>query len=62
MLLSRLGNIVNKNDRKKIKKELYERGKKQNLSDNEKEEIYDHLATSVNTLKKENINIMIVMI
>ena len=62
MLLSRLGNIVNKNDRKKIKKELYERGKKQNLSDNEKEEIYDHLATLVNTLKKENINIMIVMI
>ena len=62
MLLSRLANIVNKNDRKKIKKELYERGKKQNLSDNEKEEIYDHLATLVNTLKKENINIMIVMI
>ena len=53
MLLSRLGNIVNKNERKKIKKELYETGKKQNLSDNEKEEIYDHLVKLVNTLNKK---------
>ena len=36
MIFSRLGNIVTKNDRKKIKKELYEIEKKQNLSDNEK--------------------------
>ena len=36
LILSRLGNIVTKNDRKKIKKELYEIEKKQNLSDNEK--------------------------
>ena len=43
IILSRLGNIVSKNDRKKIKKELHEIEKKQNLSDNEKEEIYDHL-------------------
>ena len=35
MILSRLGNILIKNDRKKIKKELYEIEKKQNLSDNE---------------------------
>ena len=39
IILSRLGNIVTKNNRKKIKKELYEIEKKQNLSDNEKEKI-----------------------
>ena len=61
MILSRLGNIVN--DRKKIKKYLYEIEKKQNLSDNEKEKIYDHLVKLVNTLdKKEEHNIMIMMI
>ena len=43
MMLSRLGNIVTKNVRKKIKKELYEIEKKPILSDNEKEKIYDHL-------------------
>ena len=53
LILSRLGNIVTKNDRKKIKKELYEIGKKQNLSDNEKEEIYDHLVELVNTFDKK---------
>ena len=53
MILSRLGNIVTKNDRKKIKKELYEIEKKQNLSDNKKEEIYDHLVELVNTLDKK---------
>ena len=40
LILSRLGNIVNKNHRKKIKNELYEIEKRQNLSDNEKEKIY----------------------
>ena len=39
IILNRLGNIVTKNNRKKIKKELYEIEKKQNLSDNEKEKI-----------------------
>ena len=53
IILSRLGNIVTKNDRKKIKKELYEIEKKQNLSDNKKEEIYDHLVELVNTLDKK---------
>ena len=53
MILSRLGIIVTKNDRKEIKKELYEIEKKQNLSDNEKEEIYDHLVELVNTLDKK---------
>ena len=53
IILSRLGNIVTKNDRKEIKKELYEIEKKQNLSDNEKEKIYDHLVELVNTLDKK---------
>ena len=57
LILSRLGNIVTKNDRKKIKKELYEIEKRQNLSDNEKEKIYDHLVKLANTLdKKEEHN------
>ena len=54
IILSRLGNIVTKNDRKKIKKELYEIEKKQNLSDNEKDKIYDHLFELVNTLNKKD--------
>ena len=37
-----LGNIVTKQYRKEIKKELYKIEKKQNLLDNKKEEIYDH--------------------
>ena len=53
MTLSRLGNIVTKKYRKEIKKELYEIEKKQNLSDNEKEKIYDHLVKLANTLDKK---------
>ena len=53
MILSRLGNIVTKKYRKEIKKELYEIEKKQNLSDNEKEKIYDHLVKLVNTFDKK---------
>ena len=34
IILSGLGNIVTKNDRKKFKKEFYEKEKRQNLSDN----------------------------
>ena len=56
MTLIRLGNILIKNDRKKIKKELYEIEKKQNLSDNEKEKIYDHLVKLVNTLDQKEEN------
>ena len=37
LILSRLENMVTKNDRKKIKKEFYEIEKRNNLSDNEKE-------------------------
>ena len=51
--LSRLGKIVTKNDRKKIKKELYEIEKKENLSDKEKEKIYDNLVEIVNKLNKK---------
>ena len=52
MILSRLGNIVTKNDRKKITKELYEIEKKENLSSKEKK-IYNHLVELVNTLNKK---------
>ena len=52
-ILSRLGNIVTKNDRKKIKKELYEIENKKNLSDKEKEKNYDNLVELVNKLNKK---------
>ena len=58
MILTRLGNTVTRNDRKKIKRELYEIEKKKNLSDKEKEKIYDDLVEIVKTLnKKRNISI-----
>ena len=53
MIFSRLGNIVTNTDRRKIKEELHETVKKKNLSDNEKEEIYDHLVKLVKTLNKK---------
>ena len=53
LILSRLGNIVTKKYRKEIKKELYEIEKKQNLSDNEKEKIYDHLVKLANKFDKK---------
>ena len=67
MILSRLGNTVTNNDRKKIKRELHETEKKKNLSDEEKEEIYDNLAElvkkkKITSIKKKNINIMTLMI
>ena len=58
MILSRLGNTVTNNDRKKIKKELYEIEKKQNLSD--KEKVY-HLVELVRTLDKKEPMIQITM-
>ena len=51
--LSRLGNIITNNDRKKIKKELYETENKKNLSDEEKEKNYDNLVELVNKLNKK---------
>ena len=52
MIFSRLGNIVDINDRKKIKKELYEIEKKKSFSNRKKETIYDHLVELVNNLNK----------
>ena len=53
MIISRLGNIVTNQDRKKIKREIYEIEKEENLSNREKEEIYNHLVELVNTLNKK---------
>ena len=53
LILSRLGNIVTRNDRKKIKKELHEIEKRNNLSNNGKEKIYDDLVKLANTLVKK---------
>ena len=52
-MLSRLGDIVTKDDRVKIKKELYEIENKKNLSDKEKEKIDDNLLELVNKLNKK---------
>ena len=54
VILNRLGNIVTKKDKKKIKKELYEIENKNNLSDNEKKEIYDHLDRLIGTFVKKD--------
>ena len=48
-----MGDIVTKNDREKIKKELYETENKKNLSDEEKEKIYDNLLEIVNKINKK---------
>ena len=53
MILSRMGNTITNNDRKKIKKELYEIENKKNLSDKEKEKNYDNLVELVNKLNKK---------
>ena len=53
MILSRLGDIVTKDDRVKIKKELYETENKKNLSDMEKEGIDDNLLKLLNKLNKK---------
>ena len=52
-IVNRLGNIVTSNDRKKIKKGLYEIENKKNLSDKQKEKNYYHLVELVNTLNKK---------
>ena len=53
VILGRLVNIVTKNDREKIKKDLYEIENKTNLSDKEKEKIDDSLLELVNKLNKK---------
>ena len=52
-ILSRLGNTVTYNDRKKIKNALYEKEKKENLSDKEKEKNFDNFVELVNNLNKK---------
>ena len=53
VMLSRLGDIVTKDGRVKIKNELYEIEDKKNLSDKEKEKIDDNLLELVNKLNKK---------
>ena len=53
VILSRLGDIVTKDDRVKIKNELYEIENKKNLSDKENERIDDNLCELVNKLNKK---------
>ena len=52
MILSRLGNIVTNTDGKEIT-QLFEIKNKKKLSDEEKEEIYNHLVELVKTLNKK---------
>ena len=52
MVLSRLGNTIANKDRKKIKKELYEIEKYQNLWDREKEKICDNFLKLVRTFDR----------
>ena len=53
MMLIALWNTVANNDRKKVRRKLYEIEKKENLSDKEKEKIYDDLVELVKTLDKK---------
>ena len=53
VIFSRLGDILTKDDRVEIKKELYEIENKKNLSDKEKEKIHDNLLELVNKLNKK---------
>ena len=53
MIIGRLGNTITNNDRKKIKRELYETEKKEIILDKEKEKNYDDLVKLVNTLNKK---------
>ena len=53
MIIGRLRNTITNNDRKKIKRELYETEKKEIILDKEKEKNYDDLVKLVNTLNKK---------
>ena len=53
MMLITLGNTVANNDRKKVRRKIYEIEKKEILSDKEKEKIYDDLLELVHTLNKK---------
>ena len=53
MILSRLGNTLSNNNRKKIKRELYEIEKKKNVLKSKKEKNYYHVVELVNFLNKK---------
>ena len=53
MILGRLGNTVANNYIKKVRRMLYEIEKKESLSDQEKEKIYDDPLELVHTLNKK---------
>ena len=53
ILLSRLGNIITKDDRNKIRKNLYEIEKKQKLTKTQKEKFLNHLIELANALNKK---------
>ena len=53
MIISRLGNTITNNERKKSKKELYDIENKKNLQHKEKEKNYDNLVELVNKLNKK---------
>ena len=53
MILNRSGNMLTSNDRKKIKKELYEIEHKENLSEAEKEGNYEYLRKLVTLLNNK---------
>ena len=63
MILSRLGNTVTNNDRKKVRRKLYEIEKQGNLSIRKKKRFMMILSKQqILSKKKKNINIMTVMI
>ena len=63
IILKRLGNILTKNDRKKIKTDLYKIEKKNNLSANEKKGFTVILLSwQILSMKKKNTNIVIMII
>ena len=62
-IIRRLGNAITKNDRKKIKKGLYEKENKKHFSDKKEEKICDDLVELLRALdKKIYVNIMTVII
>ena len=56
LALIKLGNILSKNDRKRIKEELYVIEKRQNLTNAQKDRIYNHLIETATTLDKIEAN------
>ena len=53
IILARLGNIITKNERDKIRKELYKIEKKQKPTKTQKERYYRYLIELANTLNKK---------